>query len=723
MPDVPPRLPEPTRDLRDASLYLNRELSWVAFNLRVLDRARDPAVPFLERLKFLAISATNLDEFFMVRVAGLQQQVAGKIEERGPDGLTPAAQLREVSRRAHELCALQYKTLREDLIPGLRAIRIEMLRPRHFTEDDRAFVKRHFDDKIFPVLTPLAVDPGHPFPNLRNRSLNVAVRLRRRRRNPSLGVVQVPTVLARLVPLPTTEGGPTRFAWLEDVIGLHVASLFPGTAIETCYPFRVTRNWDLNLDEEDADDLLKLIEKQVRRRDRGNAVRLEIDEDADDDLRNSLVKALKLSDEDVYRIRGPLHLGDLMAVYNGHVAPVVAASAPLKDEALVPGIPLAVRDAPTMISVISRGDVLLHHPYESFDPVVDFVEEAAEDPDVLAIKQTLYRTSGDSPIVKALERAAENRKQVTAIVELKARFDEENNIAWARALEQAGVHVVYGLIGLKTHCKMSLVVRKEGDGLKRYLHLSTGNYNPATARVYTDVSFFTARESFCRDASALFNLLTGNASVNEWEKFAVAPLDLQDRVLGLVDEVAEAALAGKPASICAKMNALVDGDVIRALYRASQAGAKIDLLVRGICCLRPGVPGVSENIRVRSVVDRFLEHSRIFHFVAGEKDRVFLSSADWMPRNFQRRVEVMFPVEEPALARRLIAEVLGVMRDDGARAWELMPDGEYRLAPAEAAGGYRPQMRFLDLATEVERAPPPLRPVGSPNTDRDRASG
>ena len=695
-------------DLSDASLFINRELSWLEFNQRVLDQARSPEVPLFERLKFLAITSTNLDEFFMVRVAGVKQQVAGKVEERGADGLSPAQTLREVSKRSHEMVQLQYKTLREDLIPALHEAGVQLVRPRAFLPNEHVEIATYFREQIFPVLTPLAVDPGHPFPNLRNRSLNLAVRLRRGRRAASLAVVQVPSVLARFVPLSGNASGLKRYAWLEDVIAERVAELFPGTEIESCYPFRLTRNFDLNLDEEDADDLLKMIEKEVRRRDRGNAVRLEIDEDADDSLRADLMDALRLSEEDVYRVRGPLHLGDLMWVYQT-CEPVMQPGAPrLKDEPFVPAQQPAIRVAPQMMPLVAQGDLLLHHPYESFDPVVDFVEEAAEDPDVLAIKQTLYRTSGGSPIIKALARAAENRKQVTAIVELKARFDEENNIAWARALEEAGVHVVYGLIGLKTHCKMCLVVRRESGAIKRYLHLSTGNYSPTTAKVYTDLSLFTAKEPFCRDASALFNLLTGNASADEWERFAVAPLDLFDRVVGLIEDVAEGSRRGVPGRITAKMNSLVDRDVIRTLYRASQAGVKIELLVRGICCLKPGVPGVSDNIRVRSVVDRFLEHSRVYHFVSGEKSQVFLSSADWMPRNFQRRVEVLFPVEDPALAHRLTVEILGTLASEDARSAQLGPDGVWRPFPENE--GFRPQQKLLAFARELDK-PVPLRPA------------
>ena len=701
-------------DLRDPALYFNRELSWLAFNARVLEAARDPETPLMERLKFLAITGSNLDEFFMVRVAGLEQQVAAHVEEAGPDGLPPAAQLKEIAKRAQAQVDLQYSIFRDHLVPALRQAGLQLLRPAAFEPADQDAIRRHFHEQIFPVLTPLAVDPGHPFPNLRNRSLNLVVRFQRKpRRTASRGVVQVPAVLARFVPLARGPAGEPRFAWLEDVIAMHVDALFPGAQRLACHPFRVTRNWDLSYDEEEADDLLKMVETSVRRRERGNAVRLEIDADADESVREQLVEALRLRAESVYAIRGPLHLADLMSLYQERD---LGQAGRLREEPLVPAIPAPLRDGRAIFPAIGRGDLLLHHPYESFDPVVDFVEQAAADPDVLAIKQTLYRTSGDSPIVRALTRAAENRKQVTAIVEIKARFDEENNIAWARALEESGVHVVYGLVGLKTHCKMSLVVRREGGGIARYLHLSTGNYNPSTARVYTDLSYFTANPALAADATTLFNLLTGGSVAEAaWQRFAVSPGELKETLLLRIEEVARAARDGKPARIEAKMNALVDGDTIRALYAASQAGATVELLVRGICCLRPGVPGVSERIRVRGVVDRFLEHSRIFRFVAGDQDRVYLSSADWMPRNFQRRVELMFPVDDPAIRRRVCDEILGRLGAADARAWELQPDGSYRRVPGDG-GGFRPQARFLAIAQQQStRLSPTTAPAPSPS--------
>ncbi len=502
------------------------------------------------------------------------------------------------------------------------------------------------------MLTPLAVDQGHPFPALRNRSLNLAILLHREkqrvaRRSTIIAVVQVPAVLPRLVEVPV-EGDRSRaagFVLLEDLITMHVGELFPGFRMVSCSAFRVTRNSDLTIDEDEAEDLLKSIQRELRRRDRGHAVRLEIAEDTPPDVQAFLRQALRLEKQDVYSVPGPLHLTDLGTLYSHDLL------RDAKDEPFVPQEAPELRDADDIFRAVAQRDVLLHHPYESFDHVVDFIAQAADDPNVLAIKQTLYRTSADSPIIRALVRAAENGKQVTAVVELKARFDEAPNIAWARMLEEAGVHVVYGLIGFKTHCKMSLVVRREDGRIKRYVHLSTGNYNPSTARLYGDISYITAREDFADDAGALFNLLTGYSSPPAWRRFSVAPVGLDERIIELIERERG---FGKDGRIVAKMNALVDPEVIRALYRASEAGVKIDLLVRGICCLRPGLPTVSENIQVLSVVDRFLEHARIFYFEAGGKREVYLSSADWMPRNFVRRVEVMFPVEDAGLRDRLV---------------------------------------------------------------------
>jgi polyphosphate kinase len=539
-----------------------------------------------------------------------------------------------------------------------------------------------------PALTPLAVDPGHPFPHLRNKSLNIAVHLvkqapRRRRlkasRETLLAVVQVPSVLGRLVKLPSASG--LAFGLLGDLIAANVADLFPGYQVKHTVRFRVTRNSDLLVDEEESEDLLSTMQEELRRRELGAAVRLELREEATDETAEMLRLALKLEPADVYRTGSPLQLGDLMQLQPFDPRPE------LRVEPLQPVVPSSLRDAETVFDAVAKRDVLLHHPYESFEPVVRMIAEAADDPDVLAIKQTLYRTSGDSPFVRALSRAAQNGKQVTAVVEIKARFDEANNIAWARRLEENGVHVVYGLIGLKVHGKMALVVRREGDGIRRYVHIGTGNYNPQTARAYTDLSLLTARPEVAEDASALFNLLTGYSDPPKWGRLAVAPFDLPTKIVQLTEREGERAKAGEPARIIAKMNALVDPTTIRALYAASQAGVEIDLIVRGICCLRPGVTGLSERIRVTSVVDRFLEHSRVFAFGAGERVEAWISSADWMPRNFVRRIEIMCPVEEPVLKRRLLDDVLGVALRDNVKARRLMPDGSYAMV--DAAGGVR----------------------------------
>jgi polyphosphate kinase len=691
-------------DFNDSALFINRELSWLAFNERVVAEIRQPALPLYERLKFFAIASSNLDEFFMVRVAGLQQQLASGVAETAADGMLPAEQLTAISERVHAMMAEAYRLWREELRPGLAAAGMEVLTREALTDAQREAAVAAFHATVFPALTPLAVDPGHPFPHLRNKSLNLAVMLRRQRprgRRPapeaSLAVVQVPSVLRRLVPLPVKQGHAVML--LEELIALCAGELFPGYAVEQTAAFRVTRNWDLNVDEEESEDLLSTVQEELRRRERGAAVRLELDAGASPQLEAALTAALKLGAPDVYRLDGPLQPSDLLALKDVDPRPELGV------EPLVPSVPPVLREEGSLLDVIAERDLLLHHPYESFDPVVRFLEEAAEDPDVLAIKQTLYRTSGDSPVARALSRAVENGKQVAVLVEIKARLDEANNIAWARRMEESGVHVVYGLIGLKTHCKVALVVRREGGGIRRYVHLGTGNYNPNTARQYTDLSLFTSREELADDASALFNMLTGYAVAPRWKRLAVAPMSLQKKVLSLIHREAKKARAGQPARIVAKMNSLVDPGVIRALYAASQAGVRIELLVRGICCLRPGVPGVSENIRVVSIVDRFLEHSRVFAFGEWPDAEVWMSSADWMPRNFQRRIEAMFPVEDPALRQRLLDEVLGIGLRDNVKARELKRDGSY-VPVAPDGGPVRSQQVLMELAKRAQEPRP-----------------
>jgi polyphosphate kinase len=685
------------QNLSDARFFINRELSWLAFNERVLEEGLDPAVPALERLKFLAITSSNLDEFFMIRVAGLKQQLSGHVEESGPDAMSPGEQLAAVSQRCHEMVGREYRALLGDVLPNLDRAGVRLLSTAQLAPEADHFVADYFAREVFPVLTPIALDPGHPFPHLRNKSLNLAVRFAPNAPGARLryGVVPVPSVLPRLVEVP--DSGRRTYVLLEDLIARYVAQLFPGMPIEGCWAFRVTRNWDLTIDEEEAEDLLVTIEREVRRRDRGSAVRLEIAAQAELHLSDYLVRALKLGASDVYRIEGPLNIPDLLPLLQRIEAKE------LHDEPFTPVIPPAIGDGERdLFRLIRERDVLLHHPYESFDPVVSFIEGAADDPAVLAIKITLYRTGKDSPIVRALQRAAENGKQVTALVELKARMDEEANILWARALEQGGVHVVYGLIGYKTHCKVALVVRREAGGLRRYVHLGTGNYNPTTAKIYSDLSLFTAKEEFGADATSIFNLLTGYSKPTQWRKFKVAPLGLKAAVIEMIDREAEIARQTGKGRIIAKMNSLADSEVIKALYRASQAGVQIDLIVRGICCLRPGVPGVSERIRVVSIVDRYLEHTRIWFFEAGGKKEVWLSSADWMPRNFIRRVETAFPIDEAGLRDRIVDELLATQLADNTKARILLPDGRYeRLQPgsyATPATPLRSQERFMSLA-------------------------
>ncbi len=668
--------------------YLNRELSWLEFNGRVLEEAADTTNPLLERLKFAAIFSGNLDEFFEVRVAGLQQQLYADIEPQdyGADGLDPAQQLAQIATRVHALVAEQHRLLDSEIIPGLAAAGIERVALDKLDAAEREYLDKLFAREIYPVLTPLAIDPGHPFPHVHNKSLNIVLLVENAESGQQLfAVVQVPAVLDRVVALP----GPAerlRFVLLEEIIAAHLGDLFGGFRVLAHTVFRVTRNTDLAINEDEAEDLLQTIEDTLRQRILGEAVRLEILSSGDARFAQMLMGALDVRENDVYRVNGPVDVTALMALHRGE------GFRALRDDALVPRPAPAFANSDNPFDVIRAQDVLVHHPYESFGAVVDFIDRAADDPQVLAIKQTLYRTSGASPIISALARAAQNGKQVTALVELKARYDEENNIVWARELEQAGVHVVYGIVGLKTHCKAALVVRRERGGLRRYVHLATGNYNPTTARVYTDLGLFTADPAFGEDVSEMFNLLTGYSQSRRWRKLVVAPVELRERVIALIDRERRHAEAGQPARIIVKMNALVEVSVIDALYRASQAGVDIDLVIRGICCLRAGLPGVSERIRVISIVDRFLEHSRVFYFSNAGNPEVFLASADWMPRNFVRRIEVMFPVEDAQLKARIVDRILPTILSDNVKARLQNPDGTYRRAtPAEGQATIRSQ--------------------------------
>ena len=699
--------------------YLNRELSWLEFNARVLEEARDPTNPLLERLKFLAIFSSNLDEFFEVRVAGLQEQVyAGMApQDFGADGLGPAEQLAALDPRIHGLIAEQYRILREEVLSGLGEAGIALVRYPDLDREERVRADALFRTHIYPVLTPLAIDPGHPFPHVHNKSLNLALML-----SPDddpddqvPAVVQVPSVLDRIVPI-SRGPGVFRFMLLEDLVLRHAQDLFGGFRVVDATVFRVTRNTDLSLQEEEAGDLLEMIEESLRQRLRSEAVRLEIAADAGDSLLDMLTSALDLEARDVYRTDGPLDLTVMMGLSR------LDGFRGLRDEPLVARVPPAFAQGRDIFEVIRQQDVLVHHPFESFTPVIDFIERAADDPNVLAIKQTLYRTSAPSAIITALGRAAQNGKQVTALVELKARFDEQNNIFWARELEEAGVHVVYGVVGLKTHCKASLVVRREPDGIRRYVHLGTGNYNAVTARVYTDLGLFTCDPDVGEDATTLFNLLTGYSRGDVWKSLVVAPVSLRERVVDLIERERRNAEEGRAARIIVKMNALVEPSVIDALYEASQAGVEIELLIRGICCLRPGLPGVSEDIRVISIVDKFLEHSRIFYFENDGDPEIFLASADWMPRNFFRRIEVMFPVRDPRLKGRITTEIIGALLADNVKARVLQADGRYRRAqPLPGEEPVRSQVLLEGVARQASQHSTDHAPAFQPILRHDRS--
>jgi len=682
--------------------FINRELSWLEFNQRVLDEALDRRTPLLERVKFFCIVSSNLDEFFEVRVAGLKQQVEAEVVERSLDGLTASETFRAIRRRVKQMVDDQYRCWREQLVPELARHGIRFLRPEELAETDLAFIESFYRAQVRPVLTPLSIDPAHPFPQLLNKSLNLMVQVEVAFSGQplrQLAVVQVPLVLPRLVRLPR-EDGSMDYVLLGRLIGHFLADLFPGTKILGFWPFRITRNSELYIDEEETASLLKAVENELHNRRKGDAVRLEIAADCPAEIRQALLGTFRLGEEDLYLIDGPLQPARLMAVCEGDHSPE------LRDPPFVAPVAVALRERTDLFAAIRERDILLHHPYENFSRVIAYLEQAAADRDVLAIKQTMYRTGGDPGIIGALMNAVRNGKQVTVVVELRARFDEANNIQWARQLEDAGVHVVYGLVGYKIHCKMCLVVRRDEDRIRRYVHLSTGNYNPTTARLYTDVGLLTCQPDFGEDATNLFNLLTGICQFRSMRKLLVAPFDLRDRMLALIERETGNARQGLPARIMAKMNALVDQQVIEALYRASEAGVKIDLIVRGICCLRPGVSGLSTNITVRSIVDRFLEHSRIFYFENACRPEVFISSADWMPRNFFRRIETAFPIEDGNLRERVINELLAISLRDNLKARFLQADGSYRCAaPVKGSQSRRSQWEFVARAVGEEDTP------------------
>lgn len=682
-----------TYDLYSHEVYFNRELSWLRFNERVLEEALDPVVPLLERLKFLAIVSSNLDEFFMIRVAGLRHQWELNITDVPPDGMTADEQLKAIVEWVNVMVARQSKCLIDEILPALAKEGIVVHDYANLDEKALDHIRSYFYDEVFPVLTPLAIDPGHPFPHLLNRSLNIMLRVS----NPithhdRIAVVQVPNVLPRLVTISSYKFG-NHFIPLEDVIAANADELFPGLQVTEWYPFRVTRNADLEIAEDEASDLLKTIEEEVHRRRWGKVVRLEIDNRMLKPMRKKLSKALGLKKYEVFQINGPLNLVDFMTL-------VKLDYKHLKEKYFTPRVVESARSASDIFEAIRNQDILLHHPYDSFSTIVEFIEAAAEDPKVLAIKLTLYRTNGESKIVQALKQAAENGKQVTACVELKARFDEENNIVWARELEQAGVHVVYGIIGIKIHCKLALIVRKEKSGIRTYIHLSTGNYNEVTARIYTDVGFLTCNTDFGYEATTLFNYLTGYSNQTEWNKIIIAPTSMRQYMLALIQREAAKHSIENPGLIIAKINSIVDAQIIRALYRASQAGVKIFLLCRGICCLKPGIPGLSENISVRSLVGRFLEHSRIMYFKNGGEEEVYLSSADWMPRNLNRRVETLWSVEQQDLKQRL-KDILLLQLQDNVKARELRPDGSYiRVQPMDGESLINSQEEFIRIAQQ-----------------------
>jgi len=696
-----PEAPDAPPDLSLPEWYLNRELSWLEFNRRVLHEAQDPRNPLLERLKFLGIFSSNLDEFFQIRVAGLKDQLAAGYSERSPDGLTPEQQLRAIASTVREMVQEHARCLHDDVLPALARHGVALLDMAALGAAERERLDRYFRDNVFPVLTPLAVDPAHPFPYISNLSISLAVHLRSTDGDERFARVKVPKILPRWVPV---EGG-ARFVPLEQVVQANIESLFPGLEILGCYAFRITRNTDFEVDHDEAEDLLSTIQEEVRNRRFGAVVRLEISPRLPQSIREVLLAefnamqaalAAPLDRDDVYEVPGLLDSADLVWLAAGIDMPA------LKDPPHHPANPPRLAPGRNIFEVIREGDLLLHHPYESFSASVErFIQAAADDPDVVAIKLTLYRTGGDSSIARLLAQAAERGKQVAVLIELKARFDEENNIRWAQRLEDVGVHVSYGVAGLKTHAKVMLVVRREGEAMRRYLHIGTGNYHPGNARLYTDFGLLTSDPDLGADLTDLFNVLTGFGAPSQYRKLIVAPRGMRERFIAMIRREAERARVGGPARIVAKMNALVDPAIIHALYEASQDGVQIDLIVRGICCLRPGIPGVSERIRVISILGRFLEHSRAFYFLNGGDEEVYIGSADWMPRNLDRRIEAVVPVEDPA-HRMAVRDLLYLMWQDNRQAWELAADGRYTQ---RRPTGDDPELATHRMLVEAHRDP------------------
>ncbi len=690
-------------EFKNPKYYDNRELSWIKFEHRVLNEAKDKEIPILDRLKFVSITSSNLDEFFMVRVASLKDMEHAGYTKKDIAGMDPTEQLCAIGKEVHALVEKQYNTYNRSLMPILRKEGIRIIGAyEELNEKQAAYVDKYFMEHVYPVLTPMAVDASRPFPLVRNKSLNIAALIKSKHPNSKLqqgskqelefATVQVPSVLPRLVPIPGEDDRYT-FTLLEQIIEKNMAQLFLNYDLVCAYPYRIMRNADLSFDEDEASDLLKEIQKQLAKRQWGEVIRLEIEHKADKRLLQVLKEQLAVSGKDVYEIAGPLDLTFLMKMYG------LSGCDDLREKLFVPQKNPRILPGESIFDEIKKGDIFLTHPYETFDPVVDFIKQAAVDPDVLAIKQTLYRVSGNSPIIAALAKAAENGKQVTVLVELKARFDEENNIVWAQKLEKAGCHVIYGLVGLKTHCKIALVVRREEDAITRYVHLGTGNYNDSTAKLYTDCGIFTCNENYGEDATAVFNMLSGYSEPARWNKLVVAPIWLRDRFIALIDREIAHAKEGKGAYIVAKMNSLCDRQIIEKLYEASSAGVEIYLVIRGICCLRTGIPGVSEHIHVTSIVGTFLEHSRIFYFYNNGQEDIYMGSADWMPRNLDRRVEIVFPVEDDVIKDR-IKHILDVLLRDNLKAYAMLSDGTYAKMSRRGKQAIGAQMTFCREAME-----------------------
>ena len=668
-------------ELKAAELYINRELSLLAFNRRVLEQAKDENTPLLERLRFLCISSSNLDEFYEIRVAGLMQKVVMESVAAGPDNMSPHEVLNQISTQAHDLVAEQYRVLNDILLPALEAEGIRFVKRQEWTDKQAAWVKNFYQHDLLPILSPIGLDPAHPFPRILNKSLNFIISLKGKDafgRTSGMAIVQAPRALPRLIRLPPeTDSGANDFVFLSSIIHAHVDDLFPGMKVQGCYQFRVTRNSDLFVDEEEVDDLLRAVEGELPSRRYGDEVRLEVADNCPAEVCDFLLEEFELTEKDLYSVNGPVNLNRLMNL------PDKVDRSDLTFPAFTPSLPARLTLAQDIFQAIAKGDLLLHHPFESFVPVIDFLKQAASDPKVLAIKQTLYRTGPDSAVVDALVSAARAGKEVTVIVELRARFDEEANIALANRLQEAGAHVVYGVVGYKTHAKMIMVVRREEGKLRHYVHLGTGNYHARTARIYTDYGLLSCEPELGEDVHKLFLQLTSLGRSSKLTKLLQSPFTLHTGMLERIEREAALARKGKPARIIAKMNAVVEPNIIRALYAASQAGVQIDLIIRGICCLRPGVPGISDNIRVRSIIGRFLEHTRIFYFQNGGKEEIFGSSADWMDRNLHSRVETCFPIEDKKLRERMIRE-LGYYLDDNLQAWQLQADGDYvRVTPGD----------------------------------------